>query len=151
MLVHVELPSAAVEASSRWSQQLGLWAIPDAVLAAAPESPWGFSPRLFAWSAQKALAAPEPGPFRVRAMEAVPPGGVVLDVGAGGGAGSLPLVPPAGLLVAVDESPAMLATFAEAAEELGAARARRAPGRGRVDGASPPERPGPFVEGHPRH
>jgi SAM-dependent methyltransferase len=43
----------------------------------------------------------------------------VLDVGAGGGAASLPLAPPAGLLVAVDESQAMLDSFAEAATRRG--------------------------------
>ena len=36
-------------------------------------------------------------------------------MGAGGGAASLPLAPPAALLVAVDESQAMLNSFAEAA------------------------------------
>jgi SAM-dependent methyltransferase len=119
----VELPLAALEASARWSRQLGRWAIPDPVLAAAPEPPWGFSPRMFAWSARRALADLEPGPARARAIESVPPGGVVLDVGAGGGAASLPLVPPAGRLVAVDESQAMLDAFAEAAERTGAAHA----------------------------
>ena len=43
----------------------------------------------------------------------------MLDVGAGGGAASLPLAPPAGLLVAVDESQAMLDVFAETAERRG--------------------------------
>lgn len=52
-------------------------------------------------------------------MEAGPPGGSVLDVGAGGGAASIPLAPPAGLLVAVDESQAMLDVFAEASERRG--------------------------------
>jgi len=41
----------------------------------------------------------------------------VLDVGAGGGAASLPLAPPAAVLVAVDESAAMLRSFADAAEK----------------------------------
>jgi hypothetical protein len=117
----VALPPAAREASGRWSQQLGLWAIPEALLAAAPESPWGFSPGLFALSAQRALDYPRPSPSRRRATEALPWRGVVLDVGAGGGAASLPLVPPAGTLVAVDESEDMLGVFAEAAERLGAA------------------------------
>jgi SAM-dependent methyltransferase len=41
----------------------------------------------------------------------------VLDVGVGGGAASLPLAPPAACLVGVDQSTAMLATFAAAAED----------------------------------
>lgn len=45
----------------------------------------------------------------------------MLDVGVGGGAGSLPLVPPAALLVGVDDGEGMLATFAAAADRLGVA------------------------------
>ncbi len=44
----------------------------------------------------------------------------MLDIGAGGGAASLPLAPPAGLLIAVDESQAMLDVFAQGAERRGA-------------------------------
>jgi SAM-dependent methyltransferase len=45
----------------------------------------------------------------------------VLDVGAGGGAASLPLAGLAGRLVAVDESPEMVAAFLAAAEAAGVA------------------------------
>jgi SAM-dependent methyltransferase len=116
MLDLVELPPAASEASARWSHQLEGWAIPENLLAAAPESPWGFPPAMFARSAEQAQADPELTPSRRRAKEALPLGGSVLDVGVGGGAASLPLAPPARLLVAVDESQAMLDVFAEAAE-----------------------------------
>ncbi len=109
----------AHEVLDRWSRQLEAWAIPETVLAAAPESPWGFPPGLFARSADRALADPVFTRSRRRATEAVPSGGSVLDVGAGGGAASLPLAPPAGLLVAVDESQAMLDVFAETAERRG--------------------------------
>ncbi|MHB1535014.1 MAG: methyltransferase [Acidimicrobiales bacterium] len=44
-------------------------------------------------------------------------GGTVLDVGCGGGAAGLALVPPAVALTGVDESAAMLAALAEAAAE----------------------------------
>ena len=113
------LPLAAGKASDRWERELAAWAIPDAVLAAAPESPWGFPPQLFALAADRALADTEPTPSRRCAMEAVPSDGWVLDVGAGGGAASLPLAPPAGVLVGVDESQAMLDVFAEGAERRG--------------------------------
>jgi SAM-dependent methyltransferase len=115
----VTIPSAAREASARWSRQLASWAIPDAVLAAAPESPWGFPPGLFARAAEQALADPEPTPSRRRARELLPPGGSVLDVGAGGGAASLPLAPPAGFIIAVDDSQAMLDVFARKAAQCG--------------------------------
>lgn len=105
-------------AALRWADALEGWAIPDAILAGAPESPWTFPPELFARRAQEALADPDGGPSRARAREALPAGGTVLDVGVGGGAASLPLAPPAGRLVGVDQSAAMLATFAEAAERL---------------------------------
>lgn len=113
------LSAAAREASSHWSRQLAAWAIPEAIMAAAPESPWGFPPRQFALSTQRALIDQEFTPSRRRATEAVPVGGSVLDVGAGGGAASLPLAPPAGEIVAVDESQAMLDVFVEGAERRG--------------------------------
>lgn len=115
----VAVSRAAREASARWRHQLAAWAIPDSVLAAAPESPWGFSPRLFALAADRELADPEPTPSRRRAIEALSSGGLVLDVGAGGGAASLPLAPPASELVAVDESQAMLDVFAAGAQRRG--------------------------------
>ena len=69
------------DAAERWQAELAGWAIPDEILAQAPESPWGFPPELFA-------APPDPidTPSRDRALEALPPGGSVLDVGCGGGA-----------------------------------------------------------------
>jgi SAM-dependent methyltransferase len=98
---------------------LDSWAIPESVLVAAPESPWGYPPELFALSTDRALADPELNPSRLRAAESMAPGGTVLDVGAGGGAASLLLIPPAARVVAVDESRAMLDVVAEKAERLG--------------------------------
>ncbi|MGH9172044.1 MAG: class I SAM-dependent methyltransferase [Acidimicrobiales bacterium] len=104
-------------AASRWKRQLETWAIPQEILDRAPESPWGYSTSLFAKAATAALEQAAPTPSRQRALEALPDRGVVLDVGAGGGAAGLPLAPPAGLVVAVDESRTMLAAFANAATE----------------------------------
>jgi SAM-dependent methyltransferase len=104
-------------AAARWSRDLQSWAIPEEILRAAPESPWGFPPALFAKSAAAALADTEPTPSRKIALEALSPGASVLDVGAGGGAASLPLAPPAGLVVAADESEAMLRSFAKTATD----------------------------------
>jgi len=115
----VAVPLVARDACDRWTRQLASWAIPESVLLAAPESPWGFPPDLFALSTDRALADPESNPSKQRAIEAIPPGGSVLDIGAGGGGASLPLVPPAALLIAVDESQAMLDVFAERAERYG--------------------------------
>ncbi|TMG50366.1 MAG: class I SAM-dependent methyltransferase [Chloroflexi bacterium] len=86
----------------RWQQALASWAIPEHILAQAPEDPWALPVALF-----------EPGqsgltPSHHRALEALASGGQVLDVGAGRCAMSLPLRPPADRIVAVDSQPAML-------------------------------------------
>ena len=107
---------AVSTAADRWAAALAGWAIPDEIVAAAPESPWGFPPALF--QASEADVGADT-PSRRWAVEALPAGGVVLDVGAGGGAASIPLCPPAGRLVAVDESAGMLDSLAERAEGLG--------------------------------
>jgi SAM-dependent methyltransferase len=110
----------APESARRWREDLDSWAIPPDILAAAPETPWGCPAGLFARAAEEALAAGDsaPWPSLQRAREALPEGGSVLDVGAGGGAASLPLCPPAASVTAVDQSAGMLAAFAERAGQL---------------------------------
>jgi SAM-dependent methyltransferase len=93
---------------------LRAWAIPEAILARAPESPWGFPPEIFTAVARGAVAGPLT-PTHRRAQEALPVGGVALDIGAGAGAASLPLAPAASRIVAVDESRAMLDRMEELA------------------------------------
>ena len=109
------------ESARRWREDLDSWAIPEEILAAARETPWGCPPNLFARAAEEALAArtAAPTPSLRRALEALPEGGSVLDVGAGGGAASLPLCPPAAAVTAVDQSPQMLAAFADLAARQG--------------------------------
>jgi SAM-dependent methyltransferase len=103
-----------------WRDQLDGWAIPEEILAAAPESPWGFPVGLFRSRAERAGSRPTT-PSNREAARHLPAGGSVLDVGAGGGAASLPLAGTAGLLVAVDESPGMVEAFLTAAEAAGVA------------------------------
>jgi SAM-dependent methyltransferase len=100
--------------AERWRDELAAWAIPERILAAAPESPYGFPVGLF-------LADDElvDTPSRRRALEALPAGGTVLDVGCGGGRASLALVPPAARVVGVDSSRDMLAAYADAAAARG--------------------------------
>jgi SAM-dependent methyltransferase len=116
-------------ALDRWRDQLDGWAIPEQILAGAPESPWGFPVGLFRSRAQRAGARPAT-PSNLEAARFLPPGGSVLDVGAGGGAASLPLAGVAGRLVAVDESTGMIASF------LAAAEAARVPAEG-IEGSWP--------------
>jgi SAM-dependent methyltransferase len=54
-------------------------------------------------------------------------GGSVLDVGCGGGRAAMSLVPPAELVIGVDQSPAMLAEFTRAARRPGHVDDRRGP------------------------
>jgi SAM-dependent methyltransferase len=108
-------------AAGRWAEALASWAIPQEILDAAPDkTPWRFSPAVFAWTAERAaVEGSVVTPSRARALEAIPDGGTVLDVGAGGGRASIPLSPPAGLVVAVDSSAELLAAFRDAAEREG--------------------------------
>jgi SAM-dependent methyltransferase len=106
-----------VNALERWRAELAGWAIPDEILAAAPESPWGFPPELFRTRAERTPA--EPSATTRVALEALGTGGDVLDVGVGGGATSLPLAAVASRLTGVDESAQMLTVFLGSAREAG--------------------------------
>ena len=103
-----------------WMRDLESWAIPPAILGAAPESPFGFPAELFIRRADRAAdeVAP-PTPTTVVAAEALGDGGTVLDVGAGGGATSFPLVASCTGLVAVDGQAEMLEAVERRATALG--------------------------------
>ena len=95
----------------RWGEQLEGWAIPAEILAAAPESPYGFPTELFRTRGARRDEPDAPTPTTQRALERLPEGGRVLDVGCGGGATSLPLADGAGDLVGVDAQEDMLEGF----------------------------------------
>jgi SAM-dependent methyltransferase len=90
-------------ATDRWARELAAWAIDPELLAAAPESPYGFPPGLF--GAHRGAAA------TLDAVRAISPASV-LDVGCGGGAASVPV--GAAELLGVDESAELLSRFAAA-------------------------------------
>jgi len=98
----------------RWRAALEQWRIPPEILAGAATSPWTLPVKMFAGRARRQLEAPSGLSYEM-ALEALPPGGSVLDVGAGAGAASLALRSVAGAITAVDESEAMLATFSDLA------------------------------------
>lgn len=107
-----------VSAATEWADALASWAIPEHILAAAPADPWEYPVALFA---RKADQPPDrDSPSYRRAVEALPDGGIVLDVGCGAGVASLPLVPRASRIVGVDEGAGMLEAFAERAAAAGA-------------------------------
>jgi SAM-dependent methyltransferase len=100
-----------VTALDRWREGLERWAIPPEIVAAAPESPYGFPTEVFRTRGERANDQAHPTPTTVRALEGLPEGGRLLDVGCGGGATSLPLAGRAGVLVGVDAQEDMLAGF----------------------------------------
>ena len=102
------------EAAGRWATALAAWAIPDEILAGAPESPWSLPPADFAVG-----SGPVETPSTRVERALVPDGGVVLDVGCGGGRASLALSPPAAEVIGVDEQPGMLERLAAAAAARG--------------------------------
>ena len=106
-------------AADRWREALGRWAIPPEILEAAPESPWTFPVELFASRTDAAVERPTPS--NARALEALPEGGSVLDVGCGAGAASIPLAGWASRLTGVDTSDGMLEEFARRASAAGVA------------------------------
>ena len=107
-----------MNASERWGLALASWAIPDEILSRAPESPWTFPPELFRSRAERATTG-QPSPTTVRAAEALPPGGTVLDVGVGAGAASVPLWGRASRVTGVDSAEAMLEEFRRSAAAAG--------------------------------
>lgn len=106
-------------AAARWAEALGRWAIPPRILDQAPANPWIHPPKMF--------RASDDDPADTASMLAAAAflregtgRGSVLDIGCGGGRSSLPL---GNVLlseaIGVDEQPAMLAQFAEAAAARG--------------------------------
>ena len=112
--------TTANDAFSRWRSALAEWAIPPRILDQAPASPWTTERAIFIRRAAAQQARPR-GTSYDRAREALPPGGLVLDVGAGGGTASLPLLDRAGSLIAVDQDEQLLRELAKLA---GTGRAR---------------------------
>ena len=106
-------------AADRWREGLASLAIPESILAAAPEPPWGFPAECFRRRGASRARAKVTTPTTRRALDALPQGGTVLDVGVGGGATSLPLAGKAATIVGVDAQPDMLVAFADNAEAAG--------------------------------
>jgi SAM-dependent methyltransferase len=111
---------AASRPGDRWRQYLRRSTIPQPVLDRSPEPGATLEPGMFRWRPDLEADQPE-RPSRRRALEALPEGGSVLDVGVGGGASSLGLASHAGLIVGVDVLPDMLDQFEASGREAGVA------------------------------
>lgn len=110
-------------AARRWRELLTARALPSQILAAAKQDPYRHTPDRF-----KAPAEPDPTPSRTAALDLLgPDGGSVLDVGCGGGAASLALMPALRHVTGVDSAPEMLAAFGAECAARGVAH-REIPG-----------------------
>lgn len=103
-----------MDALEAWSAQLAGWAIPEHILAAAPESPWVLPHAVFVRRADRHLRTPSGATYE-QLTKALSPGGTVLDVGAAAGAASLPAGELISHITAVDTNEALLAEFGERA------------------------------------
>ena len=104
--------------ADRWRRSLGRVAPPQAILDKSPQPEFSLEPAMFRWRPDEDAKQPV-RPSRRRALEALPDGGTVLDVGVGGGASSLGLVPKPGLIVGVDPLEGMLELFQASARTAG--------------------------------
>lgn len=104
----------------RWREALRHFEVPQSLVDAAPEPDCALVPERFRWKPEEDAKQPV-RPSRRRALEALPEGGSVLDVGVGGGASSLGLAPRVGLIVGVDPLEGMLESFVASAKEAGVA------------------------------
>lgn len=106
--------------ADQWRELLRRSAVPQEVIDASPDPQATLEPERFRWRPDDDARQPV-RPSRRLALEALPEGGAVLDVGVGGGASSLGLVPRAGLIVGVDALPGMLESFEASAAAAGVA------------------------------
>jgi len=109
----------AGEVNRRWQRMLAAWAIPDELIARAPEPPYFFDPAVFIAGADDAVARVDDTVSDAVAREALQPDGTLLDVGVGAGAASLRLRPAH--VTGVDPSSTLLEAFAARAAKLGVA------------------------------
>lgn len=93
-------------ANERWAAMIEGWRVPPELETGVPA---GFDVARFAAIADHAVTRDTPS--RQRALQVLPEGGIVLDVGCGAGAGSLPLIPPAREVIGVDVQLGMLDAF----------------------------------------
>jgi SAM-dependent methyltransferase len=108
-------------AVDRWGRMLEEWALPDDLLAAVPDSPYGWSPELWKRRARIAAEQGEQTPTTAAVRSILAAGGTLLDVGAGTGRASLSLAAEGHPLTAVEKNPDLVAGFRERAAELGVA------------------------------
>lgn len=120
MSTHPTSAEVTSRPGDRWRQAIREAEPPASVVENAPEPGFTLEPERFRWRPEEDAKQPV-RPSRRRALDALPPGGTVLDVGVGGGASSLGLAARAGLIVGVDPLEGMLESFEASAQASGVA------------------------------
>ncbi len=105
----------------QWRRRLQEWALPDRLLDVVSTSPYGWSPQFWDRREQAAREHDEETFTSTVVRSLLPGGGSFLDVGAGTGRASVPLVTEGYRLTAVEKNPELAASLAEhAAQRHGA-------------------------------
>ncbi|CAB4710805.1 unannotated protein [freshwater metagenome] len=99
--------------TDQWRQALLAWDIPQEILSQAPTSPWIHPVEIFEVKESEAVTIT---PSAQKALEALPLGGSILDVGSGGGKATAQLLPTAAHVIGVDHQPEMLEKYQEMAQ-----------------------------------
>ncbi|MEX0667510.1 MAG: class I SAM-dependent methyltransferase, partial [Acidimicrobiia bacterium] len=100
-------------AAAHWRRELNAWVIPQNLLDAARQSPYGWPASLWRRRAAMALASDRQTPTLEVVARRAGQGGTILDIGAGTGRASLPLAQAGHPVTAVEPSPTMLEGLAE--------------------------------------
>ena len=104
-------------ATSRWRRLLEEWALPDDLLAAVPDSPYGWSPELWKRREQIAREQDTETPTGAIVRSLMPVRGSLLDVGAGTGRASLSHAAEGHRLTAVEKNPDLAAGLRQRSTE----------------------------------
>lgn len=106
-----------MSAAARWRALLEAWALPSGLLAAVPESPYEWPAGLW----RRRSAEPKSDTPTDRAVQRLlPPGGSLLDVGAGTGRASLPTAVAGHPVTAVEPNSVMVSALREEVRAAGA-------------------------------
>jgi len=98
-------------AAEKWKRNLDSWAIPQEILEQAEVAPWVHPPALF--------ALPEiisETPSHMKAREALPEGGSILDIGCGGGVATFAIAKRGNHVIGVDHQAEMLDMYSKNAK-----------------------------------
>lgn len=105
-------------ATESWKRQLQEWVIPQQLIDAVSESPYGWSAPLWRRRASEAAESGSHTPTTERVLELAGPDGDVLDVGAGTGRASLPIARQGHRVTAVEPDSKMLEGLRELSRDL---------------------------------